>query len=402
MDTAVRASTLAQPSRDITSITERDQRWDALTEAARAEGYDVLLFAAADYRGHKGSVRYLSGYNLPHRYGYAVMYPGEEPTVVLPKNLELSRRPHNGWISEYRMPNNLGQGLVEALSEKGTTPHIGIIGMKQVLKVEDYLAITQGLPGAKISDADDMFSRVRAVKSPAEQLAVRESSVILDHCFDRLLEIARPGMTEHQVAAEMYRVAADLGGEDPLFLTMYTEIAPDGSARGTFGQPGGRILGVNDVFTFSFEVVGPNGYWTELSRMVTFASPTSAVTQIADAVTSGIEAAAAALTPGTAFGEVQRRVIEAVEAKGARSEYWSGHGMGLDVLEEPWVGLDVAQDSSHAGAVPETQNGHVLALHPQLWDDEANIMAYMSDSFIVVDGAAERLSKHELRLHQLS
>lgn len=394
------AADARHPLRSIDSIAERDDRWNRISVAARAEGYDVVLFASADYRGHKGSVRYISGYNPAHRYGYAVMYPGEEPRVVLPQNLESDRRPRNGWVSEYLTPHNLGAGLVAALSEKGDAPHIGIVGLGQVLKVEDYLAIVQGLPKARISDATPMFSRVRAIKSPAEQLAVRESAYILDACFDRLLEITRPGMTERQVAAEMHKVGHALGGQDPLFLTMYAE-REGGRARGTFGQPEDRELGVNDVFTFSFEIVGPNGYWTELSRMVTFATPTDAVARVGAAVADGIGAAVAALNPGTPFGDVQRDVIAAVESHGAKSEYWSGHGMGLDVLEEPWVGLDVVQDSSDAGAVAAAEEGHVLAIHPTLWIEQTAVMGYMSDSLIVADGAARKLSKHPTRIHQI-
>lgn len=401
MDNAVPTTALTQPTHDIASFAERDLRWRRLSEAAQQEGYDVLLFAAADYRGHKGSVRYVSGYNPCHRYGYAVMFPGDEPIVVLPQNLEADRRPSHGWVSDYRTPYHLGTGLAEVLGSRGDAPHVGIVGLRQVMKIEDYLAIQEKLPKAKLSDAGDMFSRVRAVKSPAEQLAVRESAYILDACFDRLLEISRPGMTEQQVAAEMFRVGSALGGQDPLFLTMYAEV--DGNdARPTFGQPENRVLGVNDVFTFSYEIVGPNGYWTELSRMVTFAKPTGAVVEIAEAVAAGIEAADGALTPGTPFADVQRDVIAAVEARGAKSAYWSGHGMGLDVLEEPWVGLDVVEDESAAGAVVAAAPGQVLALHPTLWNADSQVMGYMSDSYILTDTGAEKLSKHPTRIHQIS
>lgn len=392
---------LRQPTYDINSFHERDQRWTRLSDAAREEGYDVLLFAAADYRGHKGSVRYISGYNPCHRYAYAVMVPGQEPIVILPQNLEADRRPSNGWVSEYRTPHHLGTGLVEALRACGDAPHVGIIGLRQVMKIEDYLAIKEQLPNAKLSDAGAMFSRVRAVKSVAEQLAVRESAYILDACFDRLLEIARPGMTEQEVAAEMFRVGSQLGGQDPLFLTMHAEITGN-EGRATFGQPENRVLGVNDVFTFSFEIVGPNGYWTELSRMVTFAAPTDAVAQIGDAVAAGISTAQQALVPPAAFADVQKQVIQAVEARGAKSEYWSGHGLGLDVLEEPWVGLDVVEDESAAGAVTSSGEGQVLAIHPTLWNEDSQVMGYMSDSFILTADQAIKLSQHPTEIHQIS
>ncbi|MEV0972532.1 M24 family metallopeptidase [Microtetraspora glauca] len=382
------------------SLAERDRRWAALHRAMAAEGYDVLLFAGADYRGHKGSLRYIADYNLAHRYGYAVMFPGEEPVMVLPQNLSSGRRPHTGWVSDYRYPYNLGEGLAEVLAARGRSPRVGVVGLGQVMKVEDYLAVTRALPAARIEDASVLFDRVRAIKSPAELRAVRESAYILDRCFDRLLEIARPGMTERSIAAEMYRTAAAMGGEDPLFLTMYVDAEPAGPVP-TFGAPRYRELRVNDVLTFSYELVGPAGYWVEFARMITFAEPSEPVSRLARAVGAGMGAACRALRPGVAMGDVQRDLIAAVEAEGVKSSYWSGHGVGLDVLEEPWVGLDVVQDSGNAGAVTETADGMALAIHPTLWDEETATMGYMSDTYVVSDGSCRALSKHPVQLYRV-
>ncbi|MCK6210768.1 M24 family metallopeptidase [Georgenia sp. EYE_87] len=401
IDTALAAPHSTLPDNPIQSLAERDLRWARLHAAMESEGYDALLFAAADYRGHKGSLRYISNYNLCHRYGYAVMFAGEEPIVVLPQNLEADRRPASRWVSDYRFPYNLGSGLAEILSSKGTHLKVGIVGLGQVMKVEDYLAVTTALPTSTFEDASALFDRVRAIKSPAELRAAGEGAYILDACFDRLLEVARPGMTEQQVAAEMFHVGSRLGGQDPLFLTMYAEQWGE-TARATFGQPEDRVLGVNDVFTFSYEIVGPSGYWVELSRMVTFAPPSDAVGHIGNAVALGMEAARAALTPGTPLGDVQREVISAVEAQGARSEYWSGHGLGMDVLEEPWVGLDVVQDSGKAGAVTTTESGMVLTIHPTLWDETTRAMGYMANTFVIDDGGAKALSRHPVTIHTIS
>ena len=42
----------------------------------------------------------------------------------------------------------------------------------------------------------------------------------------------------------------------------------DGKVGGHFGIPADRILRPGDVHTFSFELIGPLGYWMELARMV--------------------------------------------------------------------------------------------------------------------------------------
>ncbi|MFZ2173499.1 MAG: Xaa-Pro peptidase family protein [Rhodococcus sp. (in: high G+C Gram-positive bacteria)] len=384
----------------IATLTERDRRWALLHASMSAHDYDALLFAAADYRGHKGSLRYLADYNLSHRYGYAVLHPGAAPTLVLPKNLEGGRRPRTGWIDDYVYAERLSEALVKTLSREGAPARIGVVGMGQVMKVEDYLHLTEAMPGTTFVDASAMFEQVRAVKSAAEIRGTEESAYIADRCFERLLEIARPGMTERAVAAEMYRVAYAHGGEDPLFLTMYADAEPTGPCP-TFGAPGSRELTAHDVFTFSFELVGPAGYWMELSRMVTFAPPSPEVRQIADAVQAGMIAGSTALRPGTAMNDVQRSVIAAVEEHGVTSSYWSGHGLGLDVLEEPWVGLEMVQDNEKSAAVSTTTEGMVIAMHPMLWDAGSGAMGYMADTCVVEAGATRTLSKFPTELYRV-
>ena len=97
------------------------------------------------------------------------------------------------------------------------------------MKVEDYLALRAAFPQAELVDAQQAFERVRARKSPEEQEGLRESAAIADACFERLLELVRPGVSERELGAAMYERCYALGGEDPLFLSMYPESPGDGT-----------------------------------------------------------------------------------------------------------------------------------------------------------------------------
>jgi len=99
---------------------------------------------------------------------------------------------------------------------------------------------------------------VRARKSPEEQEGLRESAAITDACFERLVELVRPGVSERELGAAMYERCYALGGEDPLFLSMYPESPGDGTVAGKFGPPGDRVLQRGDVHIFSFELIGPH------------------------------------------------------------------------------------------------------------------------------------------------
>jgi Xaa-Pro dipeptidase len=381
------------------SIAERDRRWTALSEAMDKEGFDALIFVANDYRGHKGSLRYVADYNLIHRYGYAVLPQNAEPIVVLPMNLKAGG-PQGDWVADVRYPRHTTAGLADVVQELPKRERIGIVGLAQVMRVEDYQGLTQAIPDTQFEDASELFERVRSEKSPAEVRGVEESGYILDRCFEQLVEVARPGLTERELGAEMHRTAARLGGQDFLFLTMYGR--PDnGAVVPAAGEPGGRILGPNDQFIFSFELIGPSGYWVELSRTIVFSGPSEVQERLGLAVSNGIDAAQKAATPGATSGDVQKAILEACESHGASSTYWSGHGIGQDVIEEPWIGLELVQDEEavRRSDVP-LREGMVLAVHPFVSDDGGAGIAYMADILVVEADGSRKISEHPLTLYK--
>jgi Xaa-Pro dipeptidase len=238
---------------------------------------------------------------------------------------------------------------------------------------------------------------VRAHKAPEEIEGVRESVAIADACFDRLLEIARIGITEREIGAAMYERCYALGGEDPLFLSMYPEHR-NGRAEGRFGPPVDRVLERGEQLVLSFELVGRMGYWMEFARMVVFGEPTELQQRMNAAVIAGLEGGAGQMRPGKRPDEVQAAITSAVAAHGAECSYWSGHGIGQDVIEEPWLGLEIVQDRN----VPSTwelADGMVLANHPYAVDRGGQAVGYMADTFLVTPAGGKAFSQKPLTLY---
>jgi Xaa-Pro dipeptidase len=375
--------------------SEQHRRAAALEQLMAGLELDALVLVGADYRGHKGTLRWIADYNLVHRYGYAIAAPGRSPQLLLPQNLGMARP--GGWDVPVTFARDLRIGLPDALRAIGTMRRIGVVGLSQVMKVEDYLALVGAFPAAEIVDAGDAFERVRAHKNTYELEGVRESVAIADACFERLLEIAWPGISEREIGAAMYERCYALGGEDPLFLSMYPE-ERDGRVEGRFGPPVDRVLDEGEQLVFSFELVGRMGYWMEFARMVVFGEPTDLQQRMNDAVTAGLRAGAAQMRPGRRPDEVQQAILAAVARHGADCGYWSGHGLGQDVIEEPWLGLEVVQDRS----VPSTwelAEGMVLANHPYAVDREGLAVGYMADTYVVTPSGGEALSQKPLELY---
>src|SRR5206468_11750424 len=115
------------------------------------------------------------------------------------------------------------------------------------------------------------------------------------------------------------------------------------------------------------------------------------------AVTAGLEAGQTQMRPGKRPDEVQRAIIDAVEGQGARCTYWSGHGLGQDVIEEPWLGLEVVQDRD-APSGWTLEEGMVLSNHPYVTDADERGVGYMANTYIVRERGGEVLSRHPLDL----
>jgi Xaa-Pro aminopeptidase len=375
--------------------SEQHRRAAAIEQLMAGLELDALVLAGADYRGHKGTLRWVADYNLVHRYGFAIAAPGREPELLLPQNLGMARP--GGWDVPVTFARDLRIGLPDALRAIGPMRRIGVVGLGQVMKVEDYLALTGAFPDAEIVDAGDAFERIRSHKTAYELEGVRESVAIADACFDRLLEIAWPGITEREIGAALYERCYALGGEDPLFLSMYPE-ERDGRVEGRFGPPVDRVLDEGEQLVFSFELVGRMGYWMEFARMVVFGEPTELQQRMNDAVIAGLQAGAAQMLPGRRPDEVQQAILGAVARHGADCSYWSGHGLGQDVIEEPWLGLEIVQDRS----VPSTwelAEGMVLANHPSAVDREGLAVGYMANTYVVTPSGGEALSQKPLELY---
>lgn len=376
------------------SVAERDRRWALLSEAMSAEGLDALVFVSNDHRGHKGGLRYVADYRLVHRFGYAVLRPDEDVVLVLPASMQAG--PKGEWAERFRFERDTAAGVA---SELGAAERVGIVGLRQIMRVEELDALRAHLPSAELEDASELFERVRMVKSREEIQGVAEAAEIGDRCFDRLLEVVRPGITDRLINAELTRVCLAERGDDPLFLTMYAEPRP-GESTPAVSAPEDRVLRPADLLQFSIELIGPTGYWIELSRMVTFGG-SNGYEALNEAIGRAMGAGRGAMLPGRPLIGVQRAVAGALEEAGLRPAYWSGHGIGLDVIESPWIGEEFAQTSD---ASPESsravEEGMVLALHPHV-AAEGPLFGYMADTVVVEAEGARAMSRHPLDLYCL-
>ncbi|MGH9556868.1 MAG: aminopeptidase P family N-terminal domain-containing protein, partial [Terriglobales bacterium] len=154
------------------SPQEIARRYTAIRAAMQAEKVDALIVCGNQYAGFEGAVRYVSGFEIVHRYCYVVLPMEGEPTLVFPAEARWIGDKSKPWVRDHVWPAVPGQWIAERAREK-RWKRLGVYGLKHVMAVVDYQALVAA--GLELVDFDFAFDMARAVKSEEEMKEVREA-----------------------------------------------------------------------------------------------------------------------------------------------------------------------------------------------------------------------------------
>jgi hypothetical protein len=90
---------------------EIERRYAALRAAMERDHLDALLVCGNQYAGFEGAVRYLSGFEIVHRYAYVLLPLAGEPTLVFPAEARWIGDKNKPWVREQVWPEIPGRWL---------------------------------------------------------------------------------------------------------------------------------------------------------------------------------------------------------------------------------------------------------------------------------------------------
>ena len=192
------------------------------------------------------------------------------------------------------------------------------------------------LTGPTSSTAADIVGAARIRKDADELAATRRSCAILDEAMRSIAEQLVPGVTELVLSGECARLVRKLGGDtagfDPLVLTGPRSALPH-------GKPGPTALAEGDLVIVDFGAAY-SGYFSDATRtFVAGREPDERQLELMKVVRAAELAGIAAARPGVPAREVDRAARAVIEEAGY-GEYFihrTGHGLGLDIHEPPWL-----------------------------------------------------------------
>lgn len=349
-------------------------RRHANVRAAMAEhDLDALIVSGSEYSGFEGSVTYMSGFQIVHRYAYVVVPADGEPQIVFPTEARYVGEHATAQI-EQSFHDRPGEHIAATVRDSGWK-RVGVYGLDYIMTVRDYRALEGS---ADLVPFDAEFDLARAVKSDVELESVRESVRINEDGFEAFLAAYAPGKTAAEAMAAAERLFVERGC-GRLTMNMVLTGPEFGIARKE------TILG--DYVLPSLEVAGPGMHWVEVSRAI--GTPPPDVLPMVEAYDEYHAAAREAMRDGATAHDVHRAVSRGFTERGYHLGHVTGHSIGMTMIEHPRVG---------EGMDTVLRSGMVLSMHPHAIAADGKNCLYMQDTWLVTEGGGQSLSRLPLQV----
>ena len=316
----------------------------------------------------------------PSRPWFLVLPASGDPVAVIPSiGAPLMGR---GWITDIRTwpapdPDDDGVTLLaDTLKELG-----GPVGVPSHLETHlrmpltDYARVQQ-ISGVGFTDDRGIVADLRAIKSQAEIAKIADSCAIAARAFDRVGEIAAPGVALSRVFRDFQRLLLEEGADWVPYLA--GGAGPDGYSD-VISPASDAPLALGDVLMLDTGAVR-DGYFCDYDRNYGIGRASDAAkaahVRLIEATQAGLEAA----KPGARACDVWRAMADIVG--GGEGAGRIGHGLGMQLTE----GLSLtAKDQT------ELRPGMVITLEPGV-ETAPGYMIVHEENIVITENAPRALS----------
>lgn len=343
----------------------------ATAQAAGAGLAGLLVTPGSD-------LAFLTGYDpLPlERMTLLVLTPHRDPVLLVPA-LE---RPAAltapgaealdivGW-ADGDDPYAVAAGLVSsgrlAISDQAWASHV--IGLQHAAPEATLTTIASAIP------------LLRAVKDEDELVRLRAAGAAADAAFADIVTMRFEGRSELEVAGDVAEALRAHGHQTVDFTIVGA--GPNGASP--HHDAGERTIGAGEAVVL--DIGGHmDGYCSDISRTVAVGEPSDELRRVHAIVQAAQQAGVDAVRPGLPCEEVDAAARAVIEAAGfgERFIHRTGHGIGMDVHEPPYI---------VAGNATPLQPGMTFSVEPGIYLP-GRLGVRIEDIVAVTEDGAERFN----------
>lgn len=341
----------------------------------KAQAVDLLLV------GPSSDLFYLTGFEAheSERMNLLLVPQQGEPKMVMPeleaplmKSIsELMELPVHAW-AETDSPSELVANLAGDVEGKS-------VAVSNELWSVFLLRLQEQMQGANWTPAAEVMRPLRAMKDSREIALLREVSHRTDEAWHEFITTSITGLTESQAFEQLSKPMRERG------LAISFGICASGpNSASPHHHTGDRMVQPGDTVIFDWGGT-LEGYHSDVTRTVHIGDPDDEYRKVYDVVLRANQTALDAVRPGAACESIDR-AARAVITDAGYGDYFIhrvGHGLGLDVHEEPYL---------VEGNTLPLQVGMVFSDEPGIYI-EGKFGVRIEDSVVCTETGGERLNE---------
>lgn len=212
----------------------------------------------------------------------------------------------------------------------------GRLAVTDMMPALHVLGLRDRAPDAEQVLAGPVLRELRMRKDATELAALRAAGEAIDRVHANMAEWLRPGRTEAQVGADIAAAIVAEGHELAAFVIVGS--GPNGASP--HHDVSDRVIEPGDVVVIDIGGPVPEGYNSDSTRTYVIGEPSEPdVVATYDVLRRAQQAAVDVVKPGVSAQTVDATAREIIADAGF-GEYFihrTGHGIGLDVHEEPYI-----------------------------------------------------------------
>ena len=299
-------------------------------DAAGAAGLDALLLTPGP------DLRYVTGYDAQQleRLTCLAVPANGDPFLVVPRlELPAAQASPAGRFGLEMIPwDETDDPYALVAGRLGLVSSVGLADRMWAMMVLRFRA---ALPAARQGLASAALRGLRSRKTPAEVAALREAGAAIDRVHAAMPGWLRPGRTELEVAADVAAAISEAGHVRADFVI----IASGPNAASPHHEPSARVLQPGDAVVVDIGGTMPSGYCSDCTRTYAIGTPPPDFAAYYRVLQDAQEAACAAVRPGISAEAVDAAAREPITAAGygAQFVHRTGHGIGLETHEDPYI-----------------------------------------------------------------
>jgi len=331
---------------------------------------------------------YLLGYQAPalERLTCLVVPAEGGPTLVLPRLEEPLAVHELGDLAdalevvtwdETDDPIRLVQALVGAVRR---------VGIQDQMWARFALRLGAALDPAELVAAGPSMSALRQVKSPEEVDRLRAAAAAADDAMRGITAERLSGRSEAEVSRRIRELLLEAGHDDAGFAI----VASGPNAASPHHTAGDRNIGAGDAIVL--DIGGSRGgYASDTSRTAVVGEPSPEFAALYAVLRDAQAAACAAVRPGVPASAIDAAARDLIAEAGYGDAFLhrTGHGIGLETHEEPYI---VASNPEPLVA------GNAFSVEPGIYIRDT-WGARIEDILVCTDDGGERLNLTSTELY---